>query len=256
MNTKAMISFSFDDGRKDCIDAINLARNYGLGVTLYVTTGYIEKNIESVDDLPSLTEPMKKSDIIKLYDNGVEIGGHGDKHNNNVDNIIIGNRILSSWLGVNVDGFSSPRSMIDFSCKDRLINEGFKYARVNAFPYKLSIIKKVKRKLVSILKLKKAYLSLYKEAIDEPIYRGFYIKSIPILKNTTIEQIVTIIKYAIKHGKSIVFMFHSVTRDNEHKNDNFTWSFEKYQRLCEYLHNNNGIIPLTVREMFVDMKEI
>lgn len=87
---KALIGFSFDDGREDTyLYGYPILKKYHLPATFNITTGFIE-GVES-HFVPEYVKPMTIEMLKVLFlDSHMEIAGHGYKHDNSQENIIHG----------------------------------------------------------------------------------------------------------------------------------------------------------------------
>ena len=121
---KALIAFSFDDGRMDnYTNAYPILKKYHLPATFNITSGYIQQTIDrSLFEFP---EPMNDKMVRELFDIACfEIAGHGSQHINTSDDIVKGIKELCSMLGVSRldergNGFASPGSDLT----EKLYNE-------------------------------------------------------------------------------------------------------------------------------------
>jgi peptidoglycan/xylan/chitin deacetylase (PgdA/CDA1 family) len=236
---KALFSFSFDDGREDnYLVARNILKKYNLPATFNIATAYIEGLMEK--GVPSLSLPMNKQEVIALYNDGTfEIAGHGDFHQNDINDINSGLLKLKRWLGDDYGhdgiGFASPGT--DFNLKDRmeLRNCGVNYIRLS-FRYQKHILFKILcRKISRIVKSSHLYIMAYKDTLMNSIDDDI-VYAIPILNCVTFHQLKGIINYAIDHNEGLVFMLHSVKNVGEDGySDNWTMDASIFDELCYYL---------------------
>lgn len=96
---KALITFSFDDGRVDNYTiAFPILKKYGLPATFNITTGFVEGKFEEGKLTPA--SPMNLDMVKRLYaDDTMEIAGHGYWHKNELSDILEGVNTLRSHLG-------------------------------------------------------------------------------------------------------------------------------------------------------------
>lgn len=249
------IAFSFDDGRKDnFINAKYLLEKYNLSATFNITTGYVLGTNE-IHENPCSNVAMNIEELIKLSSNSkFEIAGHGYKHNNNLENLITGVKELRNILNVNINGIASPSSQFSIDNKERFQKicqkNAIKYLRISKNFKNKVFIRKVIRKVNSIIKSKKLFYYTYK---DSDYKNDFIIYSVPVLKNNTIEQMKYFIKKAIVENKSYVFMFHSILKsDDKFYGDLYTWDYDDFEKLSSYLsklENENVIKVVRVNEL-------
>lgn len=82
---KAIVSLSFDDGRKDNYKIFqDILQKYELSATINIATGYIEGKVNA-----ALQPAMSIEQIIELSTNELfEIACHGDLHSNDLEDIV------------------------------------------------------------------------------------------------------------------------------------------------------------------------
>lgn len=252
----AVISFSFDDARKDSYRAIRIANDYGIKVTLNVTTGYVESRIHDSNDIPSHLPAMSKNECMDLFFSGNELAGHGNIHNNHIDNILLGCAELLEWenkTNCRKIGFASPRSQVDLSKETItvLCENNIEYIRIGPFINKTKLITKIFRKICDVTGNPFLYKTLYKSVVHQPIEASYIIKSIPIMKTTTLKQVEALVKSTEQNKGWCVLMFHSILDVGEEGfNEKFSWSLEDYKRLCEFLSKRENIKCMTTKDAF------
>ena len=261
---KSIISLSFDDGRKDNYTLMYpIIKKYDIPVTINIATGYIEGVINPSDfDFP---EPMSVSMLSQLFhDSNVEIAGHGYMHINEKEDIIQGIEALHKMFGVEAlykgeNGFASPGPdlSMDYYHKihNDLLEKGISYVRLSLRVTSHNLIRIFMRKLARIMHLPYAFKVAYKETLmttveDDVLY------SIPILSSTTTEEIISLLKYAMKKKASCVLMFHSIVNDGEIRN-NWDYSVDKFEKLCAFLANErrkDHLNVLTSMDLYHNLK--
>lgn len=233
---KAIVSLSFDDGRKDNYKIFqDILQKYELSATINIATGYIEGKVNA-----ALQPAMSIEQIIELSTNELfEIACHGDLHSNDLEDIVSGREKLLDWLNLPKDyqiGFASPGSEMNLE----YINEnesffrqrGFEYVRTGPRIESKKYLRKILRRLARIVKFKFLFRFVYSETI-QLTKRGVVLFSVPILKETTVDQIIELIKYTCKKRGLCVLMFHSIQpKGTKFYSDNWTYDFKKFEQLC------------------------
>lgn len=208
------IAICFDDGRRDLKDvALPILKKYGLKCTCYLTTGYIDG---SAGKIPSMLPALSISDVqdISLLDD-VEIGCHGHMHRNDVDDILMGVSKLTDWIGPkfveNGIGFASPGTgfMKESGNVKQLEKAGIHYIRLSLRITTWNFFRNIARKICRVCSIPFLYKFSYAETFvsrhDFP-----YIYSVPIYRTDSTNMLLSLVNYAIKEKKNVVFMFHSV----------------------------------------------
>ena len=244
---KALLSLSFDDARGDNTEIYDeLLWPMGIPATLNVTTGYVDGTCPS-SMKPSDKPAMLIDDIIRFgtekrygRDVNFEIALHGDQHQNTEEDIIICREKLIKWLNLpenHVFGFASPGSglLIDEfrRSESKLFTEQISYVRTSLRIIDYEMIRVLYRKIGRVWHrpffYRRAYANtLMKECRDRVIY------SVPVMKDVTEQQVEALIDLAIEERAALTLMFHSVAV-SKRDDDNWTWSLEKFRRLCNYI---------------------
>lgn len=241
MLDKGIVGFSFDDGRADNYTTFkNITIPLNLPVTLNITTGYVDQTCPE-DLLPSTKPAVTIDEIRELYSSGlVEIALHGDKHLNSTEDIKNGKLKLCSWLNVPASmkyGFASPGSGLNVESfiysNDDFFKEDILYLRTGLRLKEFAWLRTMCRKASRLLHIPMLYRIAYKDTLMDSIEdRVLY--SIPVMKTITLNEVKSILEYAIDHKKIIIFMFHSIL-DDVSSEDNWTWSSQKFKDLCLYI---------------------
>lgn len=244
-----IITFSFDDARYDSYDAIKLAVDNGIACTLNVTTGYVDGSL-SKSEWPTIINPMSKEQIVELYRLGVEIAGHGDKHNNDHNSLICGCEKIKEWLCLDKEtkiGIASPHSKyhVDES-NTKFIEEGFLYCRVGSYLNGISKFKRCIQKLARITGSRALFKLAYNNTVKNAYECYPFIRAVPVLRDNTVDQIKSIIDLCIKKNYLCVLCFHSILSNGDlDYNSNFTWDKDKYSELVDWISLNESIEKLT-----------
>lgn len=251
---RALIAFSFDDGRLDnYTNALPILKKYNLPATFNVTTGYIEGVVDR--ELFDFPQPMTIPMVIDIFNNGkYEIAGHGYNHINTPEDITLGIHSLCDIFGTDVlcqdgNGFASPGSDLteqmyqEMKCVLEASN--IRYIRISCRYKKYRILKVFLRKVSRIVKWPWIYRYAYQDTLLDNIPDNI-IYSIPVLSSTTKEQLGAVINYAIKKKKACVLMFHSIVPKADIHN---TWDYDcnTFDRICEILshYEAEGLLKVT-----------
>ena len=251
----ALISFSFDDARADNYAAFNkvlFLRN--IPVTLNVTTGYVDGScLES--NKPCAKPALTKSQVIELSKNPlVEIALHGDNHLNTVSDISVGRDKLIKWFEKDQEctfGFASPGSQMsvsDFiSTDEQTLMNYIVYMRHSLRIFDKHTLRVFARKVCRVTHFPFLYKVAYKNTImhecsDRVIY------AVPVLKDTSVNELISLIKQCVKEKGALVLMFHSIVDDVTNE-DNWSWATSKFEALCDYIKYNR-ITTCTTMDMY------
>ena len=258
---RAKIAISFDDGRKDNVSIISHLTESGIPATLYVTTGYVDGSCP-YSKLPTQKPAMTVEEVVQLFHNPlVEIGMHGDMHLNEDWDIRNGRNKLLSWLDLDESfqfGFASPSTAFPIErflqSKDPLFVRDIAYLATglrNTTHRQLRLMARKSARLIhSGLLFKTEYLNTL--MINCPL-RNIY--RVPILGDTTSNQVQAFLDDVIHLQAAVVFMFHSI---GNHGKDTWTWDTNKFERLCNFLNieQDAGRLELcTVMQAFRALKE-
>lgn len=258
----ASVVFSFDDGRGDntkVLDEVLLPKD--MPVTLNITTGYIDGSCPE-ELLPTNVPPMKMEDVLRLGKNSlVEIALHGDRHENTVADILECHRKLTSWFGLedhHAFGMASPGSGLT---PERLLSEEYAsvrnkllYLRISLRNYSKIRTRILCRKIGRLVHLKLLYKIAYRDTLMR-FSRNKIVHSIPVMGDTSLEQLLGIIDSAISDRANVVLMFHSVV-ENTAGFDQWAWSRDKFEGLCDYIckkRNEGKLTVCTTADMFRKM---
>ncbi len=258
---KAVISLSFDDGRKDNIDVVkNILLPLDIPATFNITTAYVDGTAGT--NSPTNKPPMSIDDVIWLKNQrGIEIALHGDMHQNTPEDIAIGRDKLTNWLSLlpeNRFGFASPGSGLDLKLVRKpncpLFKNEIKYFRISARIYNKEKLRILCRKAGRILHIPFLYKVAYQNTImhtndDRIIY------SVPILNDTTVKQITALVTKCIKTKGALTLMFHSI---EDNPTNAWSWSFDNFNNLIDCLNSfrKSGLLDiLTTTQLFDRLAE-
>ena len=237
------ISLSVDDGSLDGFTNIfPLLKKYNLPATFNIVTKYLD---EKTDDLekpfPSLTWQIVK----EMYSSSlIEFANHTSDHTNSWDSIAAGRDILISRLDIPFNkkiGFASPESKISgtelLSNKPRFIRLGISYARTGIRVRSHKIYRILARKIGRVIHLGWIYKIAYHDTLMDK-NDNYVLYSVPIMRDTTTNQVIALIKHAEAEKKSLILMLHRVKKPEEPGyNNNWCWDYGKFEYLLKYLHN-------------------
>ena len=83
LHKKKVISFTFDDGYKNNLEAIKILNKYGFSGTIFVCSDFINSPaIKEKTNLYKNREFLSENDLIEITELGSEIASHGTKHSN------------------------------------------------------------------------------------------------------------------------------------------------------------------------------
>ena len=257
-NTK--IALSFDDGALDGYTNIfPLLKKYNLPATFNIVTGYLDQNTCGVEKpFPILTWQMAREMSSSSL---VEIANHSSNHTNDWDAITAGRKVLLSKLNMPTDkmmGFASPESKLPIDNllyrEERFINFGFSYVRTGMRVRSHKATRIVARKLSRVIHLGWIYKFAYRDTLlnaDD----DYFLYSVPIMRDTTINQLIALIEYARAIDKNIVLLLHRIKkRDEAGYHDNWSWDYSKFECLLKYLYNEQlrGHIKVVKTQDIID----
>ena len=245
------IAMSFDDGRKDNFEVVMpVLLKYELTATFNISTAYVDGTI-SKEDRPCKNAAMSKEDIVKLADYGFEIACHGDHHKNDSEDIRNGRTKLASWLGWDSrfkPGFASPRSNLsidEIHGNREFFQELFSYIRIASYG-KEGIARKLLRKIAHKTHSRILYRYAYRNCIGG-VRDGFVATSVSVIKDATLEQVISLIKMAERKDKDCNLMLHRIQGITESEaNDLWCWDVNKFEKLCKWLYEEKQLNNLEV----------
>ncbi len=257
------VSLSFDDARGDNAVVLGtIMARFGFPGTLNVTTGYVDGTCPR-EYSPSTKAAMTREEVIRLRESGkIEIAMHGDRHLNTLSDAEACRKKLSSWFGVSdqtVFGFASPGSGMSleaFRSSDyRSFRSSILYMRTGLRICSRKNLRVFCRKMGRVVHIP----LLYEISFADTIMRfrdGKIVYSIPVMKDATLAQIKAVLRRCIGQGGHLILMFHSILPETS-KEDNWTWSQEKFERLCTWLQkkrDSGELELLTTAQQFSKME--
>ena len=259
---KAAVSLSFDDARGDnTIVFDKVLQRFSFPATLNITSGYVDGTCSS-NLLPSKKAAMSKEDIVRFWKTeNIEIALHGDSHLNSFSDCMKCQQKLNQWLDLPNDtkyGFASPGSRLTVkmfrSYEYDPLRKSVLYMRTSLRIRSLKMLRIFCRKAGRVIHFPFLYRIAYSDTIM--LFRdGKVIYSIPVMKDVTLGQLKSIIRLCIKQRGSLTLMFHSILPETKNE-DNWTWSFNKFEKLCSWLKEQEvagNVEVLTTLKLFNEL---
>ncbi len=248
---KAIVTLSFDDGRKDTYDCFKeILFPLGIPATVNIPTGYIEMSIDEVSEI-GYNGLMTKNELDWINSSNLfEIAAHGYMHSNTHDDIQLGVKKLMEWYGdINREGlgFASPHS--DLSSEE--IKKDYNFYRRNGIVYVRTSKKRKNsklRRLVDIisknLKIPGLVKFLYYDTLNDIPNKidtdsSYVYYGTGIGKKLSLCQVKSLVRYAEKSNKWIILVFHGIDTKNseEYQRDYYCWDKAKFIKLCKWLNS-------------------
>jgi peptidoglycan/xylan/chitin deacetylase (PgdA/CDA1 family) len=134
---KKTISFTFDDGYKNNLEAIKILNKYGFSGTIFVCSDFINSPpIKQKTNLYKNREFLSEDDLIEITELGSEIASHGTNHSNfnHLTNeeikyqLIESRKKIEKIINKNVNSFAFPNGQRGaFKPKYNYESSGYKY---------------------------------------------------------------------------------------------------------------------------------
>lgn len=235
------VVLTFDDGRSDnYVVAKAIMDQYHLKGTVYITTGFIDGSWTGKDALKSPTRPLKKNEICELYQDGWEIGVHGDTHKTEVSDMRIAVNKLKLWGIKNVLwGISLPNSIVDeneiANILESDLGSEISYIRKGRNCDTKKLINKLLYGIYSVFGVHWAYrLFNKKNSVKLNEIDRYHIPSVVIKSKDEPEMIVNYIN-CLPDESLVVLMLHSILSSHRscRKQDPWSWEDKKFAILCE-----------------------
>ena len=237
----ATASLSFDDGRGDNYGIINeLLIPRGVPATLNITTGYVDGTCPE-ENAPSQKPPVSVSEVCLLHKNPiVEIAMHGDRHINTEEDVLLCRDKLVNWLGLHEGeelGFASPGSGLSPDLFRSKAGEGLRssmaYMRTGLRISSIPFVRILARKAARVIHIPCLFRIAYHDTVMTKA-DGQILYSIPVLRDTSVKEVMAAVKDAIRRRGAVVLMLHSI-KDDVSNEDNWTWKRSKLEGLCDEL---------------------
>ena len=236
---RAMISLSFDDGRRDNYRVFrDILSPRDLPATFNITSGFIDGTL-SPDEFNCKTPPLTVDEITEMYlSPNCEIALHGDRHKNTEEDIETGAKKLAKWLGISDDtvfGFASPGGEMTAEALDSMENygrRGLLYMRCDMRILRQRRLKLFARKVSRIIKFPPIYRYAFSDTLmtdcpDRTVYSDL------VLNGNTASQIISLINLAVKKKAALTLTFHTIAFTDD--DDKWSWSAEKLEKVCDRL---------------------
>ena len=258
-----VLSLSFDDARRDNTYVFEtILKQYGLPATLNVTTGYVDGSCPK-ELRPSSKPAMTVEEVVRLWKSGiVELALHGDQHLNTASDSYTCRIKLNEWLKMpdnTVYGFASPGSGMSVeafqSTELRVFRSSVLYMRTSLRIRSLKVFRVLCRKAGRVIHLPLLYQIAYADTIMH-FRNGKIVYSVPIMKDATLAQVKRLVKFCVKQNGNLTLMFHSILPDTS-KEDNWSWSQEKFENFCAWLNkqvDRGNLDVLTTAQLFGQME--
>lgn len=245
---RAMVTFSFDDGREDTFRvAFDIMKEYGLVGTIHVITGWVDGSWSKSNSPFVANGSMNIEQIKECYDHGFEITSHGDKHCNDADDLKTSLGKLIQWGVVGIDclGFSSPNSELTIEKRaqiEKVINNNnIKYVRIGRSSKCYSLHMKIVY-LLQLLTCSKRLFRIFNEynsinSLLAPMNKTFVLPSSIIKSNNSAQQVIELLQKSISDKSWNILMLHSILQpqDEGYGKDPWHWGVGEFRELCQWL---------------------
>lgn len=251
--TKTNIVLSFDDGRKDNLRMVEEILNpLQMKATINITTAYVDGSI-AAEHAPCENAALTPEEVMELSKNpNIELAGHGCEHQNTIEDLGKGLRILREWIpNRTVNGIASPNSLLseDAVLSDRSAYEALDLSYVRIGPGKS--YHKLRRICGKLARMTHSSF-LYKYSIRGAQIQGntgYVVLSVPVMKQHTLQQVKSLVTDAGRRGNDLILMFHSILKSGEpYYEDSWSWDYEDFRALCQWLQQE-GYAVVTTQEL-------
>ncbi len=217
----------------------------------YITSAYNDGSCPE-EYSPTKIPPIGVENIRSMGANDqMEIACHGNYHICDISDAKEGERNLREWLKIADSvslGFAVPNSSI--SKEEEIHGEWkvFRYVRTGPMYGDMRWLQVLCRKFCRVIPVVVPYRYAYRDCVIEDLHgeRDVWLfPSVPVLKDTTLEQVYGLVHEAVSRKGHLILMFHSIGRVDD-KTDNWTWHWEKFLTLCTWLKEleSEGVIRL------------
>ena len=236
---KGIITFSFDDGRKDTYHVFNeILKPLSLPGVVYIPSGYIETGFNDPLDI-GYNGLMTKAELDVIQSDPLfEVAAHGWMHKNSFDDVEKGILLLREWYPDQAEfGFASPHSAINKTYVEENEKEyrrmGFSYVRggrnIEYFRMLLRAISLLARTTKSPALFKLLNLPSMNKS------KSYYLHAVGVHKLNTLQQLKGIVDYCASKKCWAILEFHGIDRPGSKEySEIFCWSEDDFMKLCEY----------------------
>lgn len=248
---RGIVTLSFDDGRRDTYDVfMKILKPMGIPATVNIPSGYVETGFSDYKEI-GYNGLMSKRQLDEIAECPLfEIAGHGYMHSNDPDDIRKGIEKLREWYPhIKTWGFASPHS--EMNAEEILEHKkfydelGIRYVRVGRNFGKKSYFKRAESLIAKKFHSNFFFKMCYIDSLNAG--KEFVLHAIPVMKDTTLEQIESIIEYTILNRSWCVLEIHSIDEAfSKEYEEIFCWNKNKFIQLCEYLlaKKKEGILEI------------
>ena len=241
------IILSFDDGRIDTFsNAFNVIKENNLTASVHITTGFIDGSFIT-DEFGKNMKPISVDNIKEMFDYGIDISSHGDKHVMESTDFITSKAKINKWTNKNEGvGFSVPNSSAtkaDIRCFLDSTNPKPFYIRVGRNKKCRSFVNKVRYVLYKLFHTQFLFNGFNKNNLIK-IFDPYNIESCVIKRHTKHKHIIRFIKKYSSFDCSLVLMLHSVVKKPSNE---WEWGLDEFKLLCNELNRlqKNNLIKVT-----------
>ena len=235
---KMKIVLSFDDGRIDFANTALILKKHNLHGSFHITTGFIDGTFNT-DAFGKNRKPLTVEQIIEMYQNGMEISSHGDKHVMETSDYQTSIAKLKQWgvaQGESV-GFSIPNSKYSDEELQNFNNENLPlYIRAGRSPKCYTLKSKINYLLYKLFKTQKSYNRFNIHNMNSGI-NSFPLYSIVIAKHIRAKNVISFIESFKNQNVVLVLMFHSVV---ERPTNKWEYAICDFEKICTYLEEQKS----------------
>jgi len=210
-----------------------------MAFSLNVTTGFVDKT-SSEKDWPCDKEPLTVEQVKNIAEYGKsEIALHGNDHNNELENVINGDKKLREWLSVPQNlkmGFAScySRYSNEQYLSNQWMSENTLYLRASFRIKSRNFIRVMARKIGHIFPLTSLFTTAYHDTVMHDGDHPRIIYSLPVTNEMTVKQLLGLANVAVRENGYLVFMMHSIIDDISNE-DPWSYPTDRFVKLCDEL---------------------
>ena len=246
------VVLSFDDGRIDTYtNAFPIIKENGLTASVHITSGFIDETFKT-DEFGIGMKPIPTNSLLEMYDYGIDISSHGDRHKMEAKDYFMSKEKISRWLGKNERlGFSVPNSAASKESVQKFLdetNEDPLYIRVGRNAICKRTINKIRYIIYKIFHTQTAYDRFNKNNLIISLDKYFIVSSV-VKKHTRAVNITKFIRKHINENCIFVLMFHTIT---DNPKNGWEWNKNEFALLCSHLNamkDNDGFEVLNLKEL-------